>query len=210
MTARPGARDDAPARRFGGGRLVIASHNPGKVVEFADLLAPFGAELVSAGELGLAEPEETGASFAANAEIKANAAATAAKLPALADDSGLVVPALDGAPGIHSARWAGEARDFTMAMARVHEALAGNDRCAAWFACALALCWPDGHCESFEGRAMGRLVWPPRGANGFGYDPMFLPDGHTETFGEMGGAEKYAISHRADAFRKLTIACLKD
>ena len=198
MTARPGALDNGPARRLRGGRLVIASHNPGKVVEFADLLAPFGAELVSAGQLGLAEPEETGASFPANAEIKASAAAVAAKLPAL-----------DGAPGIHSARWAGGARDFTMAMARVHQALAGDDQCSAWFACALALCWPDGHCESFEGRVMGSLVWPPRGTGGFGYDPMFLPDGHRETFGEMGGAEKHAISHRADAFRKLTAACLK-
>ena len=196
------------ARRFEGGRLVIASHNPGKVTEFVELLAPFGAQLVSAGELDLPEPKETGASFQANAEIKAVAAAMASNLRALADDSGLVVPALDGQPGIHSARWGGAARDFDAAMARVDEGIKGQDDRSAWFICALALGWPDGHCELFEGRVLGRLVWPPRGAFGFGYDPMFVADGHEETFGEMVPAEKHAISHRADAFAKLTAACL--
>ncbi len=196
------------ARRFEGGRLVIASHNAGKVTEFAELLAPFGARLVSAGELGLPEPEETGTSFQANAEIKAVAAAVAANLPALADDSGLVVPALDGQPGIHSARWGGEGRDFDAAMARVEEGIKGQDDRSACFVCALALGWPDGHCELFEGHVLGRLVWPPRGALGFGYDSMFVADGREETFGEISPAEKHAISHRADAFAKLLEACL--
>ena len=194
------------ARRFAGGRLVIASHNPGKLREIAELLAPHGADVVSAAALGLAEPEENGTSFAENAVLKAREAAFAAKLAALADDSGLVVPALDGAPGIYSARWAGESRDFNVAMKRVHDELGAKDR-AARFVAALALCWPDGHCEVFEGKVEGRLVWPPRGTRGFGYDPMFLPEGGTETFGEMDQAAKHAISHRADAFRKLVAAC---
>jgi XTP/dITP diphosphohydrolase len=195
------------SRRLEGGKLVIASHNVGKVREIGELLSPFGIEAVSAGALGLPEPEETGVSFAANAELKACAAAKGAMLPALADDSGLVVPALGGAPGIYSARWAGDGLDFMIAMKRVHEGLGGKDR-AAHFVAALALCWPDGHCEIFEGRVDGTLVWPPRGLRGFGYDPMFLPNGQHETFGEMDQREKHAISHRADAFRKLVQACL--
>jgi XTP/dITP diphosphohydrolase len=194
------------ARRFAGGRLVIASHNPGKVREIAELLAPHGAEVVSAATLGLAEPEETGATFAANAELKARAAAEASGLPSLADDSGLAVAALGGLPGIYSARWAGETKDFGIAMRRVNDELGARDR-AARFVCALALCWPDGHCEIFEGTVAGTLVWPPRGARGFGYDPIFVPAGGTDTFGEMDPAAKHAISHRADAFRKLVAAC---
>jgi XTP/dITP diphosphohydrolase len=177
------------------------------VREIAALLAPFGVEIVAAPDLGLPEPIETGASFRENAEIKARAAAKASGSPALADDSGLVVPALDGAPGIWSARWAGPARDFRIAMERVERELAGKTDRRAHFVCALALAWPDGHCESFEGRVDGTLVWPPRGSRGFGYDPIFLPDGHAETFGEMAPEKKHAISHRADAFRKLVSAC---
>lgn len=195
------------ARRFSGQRLVIASHNPGKVREFADLLAPYGVELVAAAALGLPEPEETGETFAENAEIKAVAAARAARLPALADDSGLAVAALDGAPGVRSARWAGPDKDFSAAMERVERKLEGQDNRHAWFACALTLCWPDGHCETFEGRVTGTLVWPPRGDRGFGYDPAFLPDCGALTFGEMDPEAKHAISHRADAFRKLIAAC---
>jgi XTP/dITP diphosphohydrolase len=194
-------------RRFTGDRLVIASHNPGKVREIADLFAPFGVALCSAGGLGLAEPAETGRSFTENATLKARAVALAAGLPALADDSGLVVPALDGAPGIRSARWAGSNKDFGIAMERVERALAGKPDRRACFVCALALGWPDGHVECVEGRVAGRLVWPPRGDEGFGYDPMFLPDGHEATFGEMKPVDKHAISHRADAFRKLITAC---
>jgi XTP/dITP diphosphohydrolase len=198
-------------RRFTEARLVIASHNPGKAREIADLLAPFGIEAISAAALDLPEPEETGATFVANAELKARAAATASGLPALADDSGLVVNALDGAPGIYSARWTGPGKDFAVAMARVERELRarGDADRRAHFAAALALCWPDGHCESFEGRVDGTLVWPPRGERGFGYDPIFVPDSHRETFGEMDPAEKHAISHRADAFRKLTAACFR-
>ena len=159
-----------------GGRLVIASHNSGKVREIADLLRPFALDVVGAAALGLAEPEETGDTFIANAALKARAAATASGLPALADDSGLVVPALDGAPGIHSARWAGPERDFAAAMERVNAALPDDADRAAWFACVLALAWPDGRLESFSGRVDGRLVWPPRGTHGFGYDPIFEPD----------------------------------
>ncbi len=195
------------ARRFAGGRLTVASHNPGKVREIRELMAPFGVAVVTASDLGLAEPDETGASFAANAEIKARAAAGAGRLAALADDSGLVVPALGGAPGIRSARWAGPGRDFAAAMRRLEAELAGHDDRRAYFAAALALCWPDGHCETFEGRVDGALVFPPRGARGFGYDPVFVPDGHDETFGEMDPAEKRAISHRARAMGKLLAAC---
>jgi XTP/dITP diphosphohydrolase len=200
------------ARRFEGKTLVVASHNQGKVREIAELLRPFGVEPVSAASLGLPEPEETETTFRGNAELKARAAAMAASLPALADDSGLVVDALGGAPGIHSARWAGENRDFGEAMKRVERALetrgirtAGHRR--ARFVCALSLCWPDGHCETFEGKVEGSLAFPPRGLHGFGYDPIFLPDGRTLTFGEMDPAEKHAISHRADAFRQLVAAC---
>ena len=198
------------ARRFAGERLAIASFNPGKVGEIRDLLAPFGVALTAAADLGLAEPEETGASFAANARIKALSAARAARMPALADDSGLVVPALDGAPGIHSARWAGRGRDFAAAMRRIERALAGHADRRAHFTAALALGWPDGHCETFEGRVAGALVFPPRGTRGFGYDPIFVPDGHDVTFGEMAPAAKLAISHRADAFAKLIAACFAE
>jgi len=192
-----------------GSRLVIASHNPGKAREIAELLAPFGVEVISAAVLDLPEPEETATTFIGNAELKARAAATRSGLPALADDSGLVVHALDGAPGIYSARWAGPGKDFSVAMTRVQHELQAKgaaDR-RAHFVAALSLCWPDDHCESFEGRVEGTLVWPPRGGKGFGYDPMFVPDGHDVTFGEMEPAAKHAISHRADAFRRLTAAC---
>lgn len=192
-------------RRLAGGRLVIASHNAGKVREIGELLAPYGIEGVTASALGLPEPEETGATFLANAELKARAAATAG-LPALADDSGLAVAALDGAPGIYSARWAGPERDFSRAMAKVHDRLGDHTREAA-FVAALALAWPDGHIECFEGRVEGRLVWPPRGNRGFGYDPIFVPDGHGETFGEMVPEAKARITHRARAFEKLAAAC---
>jgi XTP/dITP diphosphohydrolase len=195
------------ARRFAGDRLVIATHNPGKLAEIAALLAPFGVSAQGAAAHGLAEPEETGDSFVANAALKARAAASASGLPALADDSGLVVAALDGAPGIYSARWAGLEKDFGRAMARVEERLAGHADRRAHFVAALALAWPDGHVESFEGTVHGSLVWPPRGTRGFGYDPMFLPAGGALTFGEMDPAAKHRISHRADAFAKLVAAC---
>lgn len=199
------------ARKFTGDRLLVASHNAGKVREIGDLLRPLGIAAVSAAELGLPEPEETGLTFAANAELKALAAARAANLPALSDDSGLAVAALDGAPGIYSARWAetDDGRDFNRAMERVEQALAevgATDRSAA-FVCALTLAWPDGHTETFVGRVEGQLVWPPRGLHGFGYDPMFVPDGYTKTFGEMMPDDKHRISHRADAFRQLLHAC---
>ena len=197
------------ARRFSEPLLVIASHNAGKVREIGDLLAPFSTKVVSAGELGLAEPEETGATFAANAELKARAAARAANLPALADDSGLAVDALGGDPGIYSARWAGPSKDFSAAMALVNERIGDEPDRGGRFVCALALAWPDGHCEIFEGVVEGELVWPPRGENGFGYDPMFKPLGHAETFGEMDPMAKHAISHRADAFRKLVAGCFE-
>jgi len=196
-------------RRFKGARLVIASHNPGKVQEIAALLAPYEVTVVAASDLDLAEPEETGDSFVANAVLKARNAATAADLPALADDSGLVVPALDGAPGIHSARWAGPERDFGRAMERVEGELAGASDRRAHFVCALSLAWPDGHVETFEGKAGGTLVWPPRGDRGFGYDPVFRPDGYDLTYGEMEPDAKHAISHRAEAFRKLIAACFE-
>ncbi|MDF2764752.1 MAG: non-canonical purine pyrophosphatase [Rhodospirillales bacterium] len=195
------------ARRCEGGRLVVASHNPGKVREIGDLLRPFGFKAVSAGELGLPEPEETGTTFLENAELKARAAALAARLPALADDSGLVVPALGGGPGIYSARWAGPEKDFRVAMERVQRELGDRADRRAYFICALAMAWPDGHVESFEGRVDGTLVWPPRGSRGFGYDPMFLPEGGTVTFGEMEPDAKHQISHRARAFAQLTARC---
>jgi XTP/dITP diphosphohydrolase len=199
----------AAARRGVIGRLVVATHNPGKVAEIADLLRPYGVEPVAAAALGLAEPEETGSTFRANAEIKARAAAAASGLPALADDSGLEVAALGGAPGIHSARWAGPQKDFRVAMERLERELAARDAQDrdARFVCALALCWPNGACEVFEGTVSGRLTWPPRGKRGFGYDPIFIPVGHDLTFGEMEPAAKHAMSHRARAFRKLIAAC---
>lgn len=184
------------------GRLVLATHNPGKVVELAELLNPHGLEVVSAGELDLPEPEETETTFIGNARLKALAAATASGLPAIADDSGLCVDALDGAPGIYSARWAGPGKDFTVAMTRVNDELGDHPR-TAHFICALCVAWPDGHTETVEGRVDGTLLWPPRGANGFGYDPMFLMDGHAQTYGEMTRAEKEADNHRARAFRQL-------
>lgn len=197
------------SRRFTGDRLVLASHNPGKVREIGELLRPFAATVASVRELGLPEPDETGETFVANAELKALAAAQGARLPALADDSGLVVPALGGAPGVVSARWAGPNKDFLVAMRRVETELAaveGADR-SAHFVCAMSLAWPDGHVETFEGFVYGRLVFPPRGERGFGYDPIFLADGRDITFGEMDPAEKHRISHRADAFRQLVAAC---
>jgi XTP/dITP diphosphohydrolase len=187
---------------FPGDRLVAASHNTGKVEEITELLAPFGVETISAGSLGLPEPEETGDTFEANAALKAKAAAQASGLPALADDSGLVVPALGGAPGIYSARWAGPAKDFRTAMERVHRELGKRDR-AASFVAILALAWPNGRTELFRGEIPGNLTWPPRGERGFGYDPMFAPHGGSLTFGELDPAEKHRISHRARAFAKL-------
>ena len=196
-------------RPFTGDRLVVASHNQGKVEEISALLAPFAIDTVSAARLGMAEPEETGDSFEANAALKARAAADVSGLPALADDSGLVVPALGGAPGIYSARWAGPAKDFRVAMRRVHRELGGRDR-SAIFVAVLALAWPDGGMELFRGEVLGSLVWPPRGELGFGYDPMFVPQGGVETFGEMEPAEKHKISHRACAFAKLVEGCLRN
>jgi XTP/dITP diphosphohydrolase len=190
------------------GRLVVASHNPGKVREIADLLQLFGVTTVSAAELGLPEPEETEPTFVGNAVLKARAAAEASGLPALADDSGLEVFALNGAPGIFSARWAGPNKDFAAAMAKVWGGLeeAGAQDFSARFVCVLALAEPGGGVESFEGEARGRVIWPPRGDKGFGYDPMFVPDGETRTFGEMSHAEKLPLTHRAKAFAKLTDA----
>jgi XTP/dITP diphosphohydrolase len=193
------------ARKFEGGKLIIASHNPGKIVEIGALLAPYRVEAIGAGALGLPEPEETETTFEGNAALKAHAATKATGLPALADDSGLVVPALDGAPGIYSARWAGPTKDFSLAMARVHRELGDKDP-AASFVSVLALMWPDGEEALFRGEIAGTLTWPPRGDNGFGYDPMFIPEGHTETFGELSHQVKYAIDHRARAFQKLVIA----
>jgi XTP/dITP diphosphohydrolase len=195
------------SRTFAGGRLVVASHNPGKVREIEELLRPFAVECVSAAALGLPEPEETGATFEANAELKARAAALASGLPALADDSGLAVDALGGEPGIYSARWAGPARDFGLAMRKVEERLAGAADRGARFVAVLCVAWPDGHVARFRGEVRGALVWPPRGSKGFGYDPMFQPEGRSLTFGELEPDEKHAISHRADAFRKLIDAC---
>ena len=194
-------------RRFSGSQLVIASHNPGKVAEITDLLGVFDLTVVSAADLDLEEPEETGLTFIANAELKAYAAARATAQPALADDSGLVVPALGGDPGIYSARWAGPNREFLIAMTRVNEELGANADRSAYFVAALSLAWPDGHCETVEGRVDGQLVWPPRGDRGFGYDPMFLPCGCDITFGQMDPARKNTIGHRADAFGKLIDVC---
>ena len=189
-----------------GSRLVLASHNPGKLREIAALLAPFGVTVTSAGTLGLPEPEETEPDFAGNARLKAVAAAAASRLPALADDSGFCVAALGGAPGVLSARWAGAGKDFATAMARVHAEAGGEGR--AWFVCALCLAWPGGETATFLGRVDGRTCWPPRGALGFGYDPMFVPAGTTQSYGEMPPAEKHAGSHRARAFAALQAGCL--
>lgn len=186
--------------------IVIASHNPGKVREIEELLKPLGVAVKAASDLGLPEPEETGETFADNAALKARAAAGGAGLPALADDSGLAVSALGGAPGIHSARWAEDEqgkRDFRAAMEKVENALGEAEDRSAAFICALALAFPDGRCAIFEGRVDGFLVWPPRGSRGFGYDPIFRPNDHDITFGEMEPADKHAISHRAKAFAKL-------
>jgi XTP/dITP diphosphohydrolase len=214
------ASDSGSRHRRIAGRLVIATHNPGKLAEMRELLAPHGVEAVSAGELGLPEPEETGATFHANARIKAVAAANAAGLPSFADDSGLVVEALGGAPGIFSARWAGPTKDFSVAMARIERLLQERgattpEQRKAHFVSALCVAWPDGHLEEVEARADGTLVWPPRGTSGFGYDPMFLPDGFDRTFGEMTSIEKhglpplgFGLSHRARAFVKLVEICL--
>ncbi len=198
-------------RKLGPGKLVIASHNPGKVREIGELLARFGIETVSAAELDLPEPDETGTTFIANAELKAMQAADLSGLPALADDSGLCVEALNGDPGIFSARWAGEDKDFGLAMQLVWDAIqakgpdVGHD---AHFVCALALAWPDGHVEVFEGRVDGTISWPPRGTKGFGYDAIFQPNGHTVSFGEMEPEQKHAMSHRADAFAQMVAAVL--
>lgn len=210
------------ARKLTDGLLVVASHNMGKVREIGDLIAPYGLLAKSAGELGLAEPEETGATFEENALLKARAAAKATGHPALADDSGFAVSALDGDPGIYSARWAGEDKDFARAMRDVHEKLeaGGSDDRSAHFVACLCLAWPDGHHEMFRGEVHGRAVWPPRGDKGFGYDPMFLPDGHDKTFGEMTAEEKHGwtpsapqesdpLSHRARAFKMFAAACLR-
>ncbi|MGE8940518.1 RdgB/HAM1 family non-canonical purine NTP pyrophosphatase [Leptospira interrogans] len=196
-----------------GTRLVVASHNPGKLREIADLVGPYGLAAVSAGELGLPEPDETETTFGGNARLKAVAAATASGLPALSDDSGLEVEVLGGEPGIYSARWAGPSKDFAVAMRKVADAVESkggwtNPGPIANFTCALCLAWPDGEAQIFEGKVFGRLVWPPRGAKGFGYDPMFLPDGESLTFGEMDPASKHAISHRARAFALFVDACL--
>ena len=202
------------------GQLVIATHNPGKLAEMRELLAPYGIAAISAGELGLGEPKETGTTFLANARIKAVAAAQATRLPAFADDSGIEVDALDGAPGILSARWAGSTKDFNAAMARIERLLQERsattpDKRKAHFVSALSVAWPDDHLEEVEARADGTLVWPPRGTAGFGYDPMFMPDGFDRTFGEMTGIEKHGLpplglglSHRARAFVKLAELCL--
>lgn len=195
-------------RKLGKGRLVAATHNKGKVRELKDLFEPAGLEVVSAIELGLPEPEETEMTFAGNALIKARAAAKATGEPALSDDSGLEVTALGGMPGVHTAIWAGEPRDFYKAMEKVENLLqeiGATDR-SARFVSTLAVVWPDGHEEVFEGEVHGTLVWPPRGEKGFGYDPVFVAEGETETFGEMDPAKKHAMSHRADAFRKLKAA----
>ena len=200
-------------RRFTGDTLVVATHNRGKAAELEELLAPFRVQIRSHADLGLPVPEETGSTFLDNAELKARAAAATTGLAALADDSGLTVDALDGEPGIYTADWGGPQRDWLLAMRRVTETLDARGvpqtaaaRSAA-FNCALALCWPDGHCERFLGRMPGSVVWPPRGQFGHGYDPIFVPSGHSATFAEMPPALKNQLSHRADAFRQMVAAC---
>jgi XTP/dITP diphosphohydrolase len=201
---------DTATRSFRpGDRLVLATHNKGKYRENAALLAPYGLEVLSAGDLGLPEPEETGATFEENAVLKARAACAATGLPAIADDSGLEVPALGGQPGIYTARWAGPGRDFFVAMRRAHEELGASSDRRGFFCCNLSIAWPDGATASFEGRVEGTLVWPIRGERGFGFDPMFQPTGFDITFGEMDPAKKEAMSHRARAFAKLARALLE-
>ena len=190
-----------------GSKLILASHNQGKLRELESLLQPFRIEIVSAGALGLPEPEETAPDFAGNARIKAVAATQATGIPAFSDDSGFCVAALNGEPGVLSARWGGPEKDFSKAMTLAHEKAGDAEDKRAWFVAALCLAWPDGHTETFLGRVDGVMVWPPRGAKGFGYDPMFVPDGGTETFGEMGAEAKHAISHRARAFAQVIAAC---
>ena len=194
-------------RQFLDTTLVIASHNPGKVREIGELLKPFDVLVQSAINLHLDEPEEDGSTFAENAALKAKTSANSLGIPALADDSGLSICALNGDPGIYSARWASPKKDFASAMKKIESLLCADSIRTAHFTCALALAWPDGHTEIFEGHVKGSLVWPPRGNLGFGYDPMFLPDGHCKTFGEMDPSNKHTIGHRAMAFRKLVSAC---
>ncbi|MBT4888340.1 MAG: RdgB/HAM1 family non-canonical purine NTP pyrophosphatase [Rhodospirillales bacterium] len=203
------------ARLFQEQKLVIASHNAGKVREIDELLAPFGVEALNAGELGLSEPVEDGDSFIANAIIKAQSAASESGLAALADDSGLCIDVLGGSPGIHSARWAGPEKDFGLAMDNIMEATADFEEVKAHFTCALALCWPPSHAnagsiQTFEGYVHGKLDWPTRGDKGFGYDPIFVPDGYDITFAEMEPSQKHAMSHRASAFNQLVAACFQD
>ena len=203
---------DADHKLVRGQRLVVASHNPGKIREIGDLIQPFGVAAISAGELGVSEPDETEPTFAGNARLKALHSAKATGLAALSDDSGLEVEALLGAPGIYSARWAGPSKDFGFAMQKVADALTGKKAWSATgpranFTAALCVAWPDGTTRVFEGRVFGRLVWPARGAEGFGYDPMFLADGESQTFGEMAPEKKHAISHRARAFKLFVDAC---
>ena len=190
-----------------GARLVLASHNQGKLTELADLLRPFRIDIVAAGALDLAEPEETAPDFAGNARIKALAAATATGLPAFSDDSGFCVAALGGEPGVLSARWGGPEKDFARAMALVNQRMGDAADRRVWFVAALCLAWPDGHTETFLGRVDGTMAWPPRGEQGFGYDPIFLPAGGTKTFGEMDAEAKHAVSHRARAFAQVIAAC---
>ncbi|RBM06350.1 RdgB/HAM1 family non-canonical purine NTP pyrophosphatase [Novacetimonas cocois] len=192
-----------------GDTLVLASHNAGKLAEFSSLLSGYGIKVVSAATLNLPEPDETADSFAGNAEIKALAAARAANLPALADDSGFCVRALNGDPGIFSARWAGPEKDFPAVMRRIHDLMGDSPDRGAWFISVLCLAWPDGRTETFEGRIDGQVVWPPRGEHGHGYDPIFAPDGSSQTFAEMSDAQKNAVSHRAIAFRLFRDGCLQ-
>ena len=207
-----------PHRRLSG-QIVAATHNSGKLAELRDLLGPHGLEVISAGALGLPEPEETGSTFIDNALIKARSAMRASRLPSLSDDSGICVVGLDGEPGIYSARWAGKSGDFSPAMARIQTELESRGVAKPWrayFISALAIAWPDGRAETFEGRVDGDLTFPPRGDAGFGYDPCFVPDGYTRSFGEMTATEKHglpadgslALSHRARAFQMLARACL--
>lgn len=199
-------------RKFNENKLVVASHNEGKVREIRELLVPFGVRVFSSSELSLSEPVEDGLTFIENAEIKAKSATEESGIVALADDSGLVVPSLNGRPGIHSARYAinpeTNKRDFNYGMERLNIELQDKER-QAYFACALSLAWPDGHVETFEGQVHGMLDWPIRGGNGFGYDPMFRANGYSKTFGEMDPDEKHSISHRAAAFKKLIDACFR-
>jgi XTP/dITP diphosphohydrolase len=192
-----------------GSKLILASHNQGKLAELTDLLRPFNIEVVSAGTLGLPEPDETAPDFAGNAQLKALTAAAATGLPAFSDDSGFCAAALDGAPGPLSARWAGPEKDFAKAMALVHERAGDIAEPRAWFVAALCLAWPDGHTETYVGRVNGTMVWPPRGTHGFGYDPMFLPEGGSETFGEMAPDAKHRVSHRARAFAQVMKSCFE-